>query len=186
MGPLRAAATRLLILASAAGAMAGCGGSTSTSTQARASTTARAATSAAAWSAHTRQLCTEKRAAIARLGSVHITNGGIAHLGLPKVKALLAGYLDRLLAVLRTFQLRQQQLDPPPPLRAAALTARQIDAESQQATRDLKQQVAAARSPAALSAAFNGWIANLRTLATRGDALAIRLKLSACRSTSSP
>jgi len=176
MGPVRA---RLLVaLACVSLVLPACGGGSTSTTRGRASTTAD---SRVAWSAQTQQLCTEKRAAIARLGSVHITYAGIARVGLPRVKLLLERYLNRLLGVLRTFQLRQARVEPPPSLRTATSTARRIDAASQRATMQLKQRVAAASTPSALSSAFNDWSATLRGLSARGERLAAQLNLPACR-----
>jgi hypothetical protein len=149
----------------------------------KSSTRASADTARTAWTAQTEQLCEQKRAALAALGSVHITYGGIARVGLPAVKRMLGRYVGRLLVVLHTFELRQARLVAPSTLRSAAAEARQIDRQSQRATTRLKETVAQAKTPAALSAAFGSWTTTLRGLAARGDQLASRLNLPACRST---
>jgi hypothetical protein len=160
--------------------IAGCGGSAATPrTPAKPAATPSAAV---AWAASTQQLCREKVAAVTALGSVHITYGGIARVGLPAVRRTLDAYLARLLAVLREFARRQQQLQTPLAAASAMRVAREVDGESQAATSRLRTQVAAAQSPAQLSAAVQGWLATLKPLAARGDAVARQLNLPGCRS----
>jgi hypothetical protein len=134
------------------------------------------------WASSTQQLCQQKRAAIANLGSVHITYAGIARVGLPAVKRSLEGCLDRLLAVLREFSRRQQQLATPPAFVSTIRIAAEVDAESEAATTQLRAAVARARSATELSAAFRAWLTTLSQLSPRGDAAAARLNLPACRS----
>ena len=151
----------------------GCGGTSSTSV-----------TDGNAWATKTQQLCREKRAAIVRLGYIHITYAGIARVGLPSVKRSLESYLGRLLAVLRDFSQRQQQFATPPSLVPTMKQATEVDAESQQATSRLRQEVANTKTAAGLSAAFQRWTASLQRLAARGDALARQLNLPDCKSNS--
>jgi hypothetical protein len=140
----------------------------------------------AAWASGTQQLCREKRAAIASLGYVHITYGGIARVGLPAVKRSLDGYLARLLDVLRTFSRRQRQLVTPPSLRPTMAMADEVDRQSQSATTQLRHEVASADTAGRLSDAFRAWIVTSRRLAATGDELARQLNLPGCRSGSPP
>lgn len=137
-----------------------------------------------AWSAKTQALCREKRTAIAGLGYVHITYGGIARAGLPAVKRSLVSYLDRLLAVLREFARRQHQLVTPPALVSTMSAATQISNQSQAATLRLRGELAKVASTSQLSAAFRTWLAALQRLSARGNAVAERLHLPDCRSAS--
>jgi hypothetical protein len=136
----------------------------------------------AGWEAKTQELCREKQAAIAGLGSVHITYGGIARLGIPAVKRLLTRYLDRLLAVLHQFAARQGQLSTPPSRVAITNRVRSLDGEVQAATVHLRMELAGVTSATGLSAAFRTWLAALQRLGARGEALAQQLKLPACES----
>jgi hypothetical protein len=184
-----ASVRRCLLCAALPLALLGCGGGTaSTSTTASTNptttttTTPASASPTAAWARQTQQLCREKRAAIASLGDVHITYGGIAREGLPAVKRLLERYLSRLLAVLHDFSRRQRELATPPPLTATMAFANRVDVQSQSATVRLRREVARATTPAQFSAAFSGWVATEQRLAARGDAVAQRLGLASCRS----
>jgi hypothetical protein len=138
----------------------------------------------AAWRAKTETLCREKVASITGLGYVHITYAGIARVGLPAVKRAFERYLDRLLAVLREFSRRQQQLVTPAPAAAAMRTAAVIDRQSQAATIRLRSAVSQARSATDFTAAVKVWLTTLRGLGSRGDALARRLRLPGCVSAS--
>lgn len=160
------------------GLSAGCGGN---GTPNRSSDTSPV-TGLAAWDAKTQELCREKQAAIANLGSVHITYGGIARLGLPAVKQLLARYLDRLLALLRRFAARQQQLTTPPSRVSIMTRVRALDREVQAATVQLRAQLSNVTNAEGLSAAFRTWLVALKRLGARGEALAHQLKLPACQS----
>jgi hypothetical protein len=102
--------------------------------------------------------------------------------GLPAVKGILDRYLARLLALLRNFSARQQQLTAPAEVRAAMAQAAAIDRRSQEATSRLRADIARAGTPAAFAAAFRVWIATTARLAARADVLARQLDLSACRS----
>jgi hypothetical protein len=135
-----------------------------------------------AWAAEAQKLCIAKRAAIARIGYVHITYAGIARVGLPAVKRSLDRYLTSLLAVLSEFDQRQQRIVAPQSLRGVMRQAAAIDAQSQDATRRVRTVVASSKTAAELSAGFNDWLATLQRLAARGDAVAQQLGLSACRS----
>lgn len=156
--------------------VSGCGGSGSAT---RATSTSSASST---WAAQTQALCTEKREAIAQLGSVHITYARIARLGLPAVKRLLDAYLGRLLGVPQTFSARQRRLTTPAAFVAAMGTANAIDAESRAATARLKEEVAGVANGVQLAGAFRSWLTSLQQLAARGDAVARRLDLPACRS----
>lgn len=160
------------------GLAGGCGGSGSNGT----STIGNQPNRVSVWDAQTQALCREKQAAIANLGSVHITYGGIARLGLPAVKQLLARYLRRLLAVLRHFSARQQQLATPPSRLAIMAKVRGLDAELQAATVHLRTELASVTSATGLSAAFRTWLSALQRLGARGEVLARQLKLPACES----
>jgi hypothetical protein len=174
--------------------VAGCGGSTShagttstnragsASTAPATTTSSAAASDRAVWASRAQQLCREKGAAIARLGNIHITYGGIRRVGLPAVKRILDRYLVRLLAVLHGFSTRQQQLTAPAVVSAAVARAAAIDRRSQEATTRLRVDIARAGTPAAFAAAFRVWIATTARLAAQGDALARQLDLPACRS----
>ena len=167
--------------------VAGCGGSASSasgsaSSTLTTSTTSSAVSDRAVWASRTQQLCLEKRAAIIRLGNIHITYGGIRRVGLPAVKRILDRYLARLLAVLHDFSARQQQLAAPAEVRAAIAQAAAVDRQSQQATTRLRADIARAGTPAAFAAAFRAWIATTTRLAERGDAIARQLDLPNCRS----
>ncbi len=164
-----------LTLAGLAFGSLGCGGSAS-------STSSAAASAPTSWATQTEQLCREKLAAIAGLGYVHITDAGIARLGLPAVKRKLDHYLARLLAVLSDFARRQGRLSPPPSVRAPMAVATKVDLQSQAATLRLRRDVARAGSASALAAAFRVWIASSERLAARGDELARQLDLPDCRS----
>lgn len=154
--------------------LAGCG---SSSTGTASTRTATAAASTTAWTSSVRQLCIQKRTAIASLGGVHITYGGIARVGLPAVKRSLNEYLGRLQAVLREFQARRRALSTPPSLVSTVRVVDQIDAQSQAATSRLQAAVARAGSAAELSSAFRAWLASLQGLVVRSDALARQLNL---------
>jgi hypothetical protein len=160
----------------------GCGASVSSTSRAAKSTPA---SSRATWAAETEQLCSEKRAAIARLGDVHITYAGIARVGLPAVKRSLDGYLGRLQGVLREFSQRQRELPAPSSVASTMRSVNSVDAQSQAVTSRLSAEVARASSAQQLSAAFGEWLAALGRLASRGDALARQLKLTGCMSGSS-
>lgn len=175
----RRGASQSLVACLAGIALVGCGSNGSTTTS---SVTTTAAGARAAWAASTQALCRQKRAAIAALGGVHITYAGIARVGLPAVKRSLERYLTRLLAVLRGFSTRQRQLPTPSSVVPELNLARSIDAQSQAATRQLRQRMAAVASPGALATAFGEWLAATRQLAQRGDAVAQRLNLAVCRS----
>jgi len=99
------------------------------------------------FASQTQQLCREKRTAITGLGYVNITFGGIARVGLPKVKRSLDAYLDRLLGVLREFHQRQQQIPTPPALVSTMQTADQLYSESRAVTVRLRNAVARPRTP---------------------------------------
>jgi hypothetical protein len=161
--------------------LTGCGGSNAT-THTGAGPSNASANAVATWASRTQQLCREKRAAIARLGYVHITYAGIARVGLPTVKRSLEGYLGRLMALLRDFSRRQRQVATPPSVASTMRMATEADAQSQAATSRLRRAVMNAKTAVELSAAFRGWIATLRGLAARGDALAQQLNLPDCRS----
>ncbi len=156
------------------GGVPGCGGSTHP--------THASASNRAAWAAQTQRLCLQKRAAIARLGSVHITYAAIRQVGLPAVKRTLEGYLTRLLAVLRTFSQRQQRLAPPAPLVSTMAAANAVDHASRDATTGLQQEIAHSSTATELSASFNTWLGKLQGLAQRGDELARQLNLPQCQS----
>jgi hypothetical protein len=153
-----------------------------TGTAGATTTTSASSAGIAAWAAQTQKLCIAKRAAIARLGDVHITYAGIARVGLPAVKRSLDRYLGKLLAVLSGFERRQQLIATPPSLRPVMSQAAAIDAQSQNATRRVRADVASSNTAAELSAGFNSWLATLQRLSARGDAVARQLGLSACRS----
>jgi hypothetical protein len=136
----------------------------------------------AAWRAKTQQVCREKRAAIAQLGNVHITFAGIAQVGLPTVKQELERYLTRLLAIVRRFAARQQQLKTPAPLASAMAQAGADNVRAEQATERLQGAIAAAPSATALSSAFRAWLGTLQRLSAHGDVLARQLNLPGCRS----
>src|SRR5689334_17912426 len=108
----------------------GCG-SSKTSTH---SASVSEASTLAAWRASTQQLCTEKRSAIAGLGNVDITYGGIARLGLPAVKRLLDGYLGRVIGVVDTFDRRGRALATPPSVKPTIALAFELDRETTAAT----------------------------------------------------
>jgi hypothetical protein len=128
----------------------------------------------------------QKRAAVAQLGSIHITHGGIARVGLPAVKQSLERYLGRLEAVLREFAARRRALTTPPSLVATVHEVDQIDDQSQAATSQLKAAVARVGSAAELSVAFRTWLATLQRLAVRSNALAQQLNVvRECGSTGS-
>lgn len=182
VSPMRRA---VIICVALALALAGCGGSkstTSTSTTTSATATSSSANARAAWAEQTEQLCREKRAAIANLGSIHITYGGIARDGLPAVTRLLDRYLARLLTVLREFTQRQRQLATPPSVAATMAQADEVNRRAEAATVRLRRDIARAATAAQFSAAFNVWITTEQRLATRGDLLAQQLDLSGCRS----
>jgi hypothetical protein len=184
--------------------LAGCGGSSSpsTPTAANPSTTSASASatasktrttpsarkrkhtapSVATWAFQTQQLCREKRAAIAGLGGVHITNGGIQRLGLPGVKRLLNRYLNRLVAVLNDFSRRQQRIATPASVASAMATANQVNRQSVAATTQLQIDLAQAGTVSELSQAFQTWLSTTAQLAVRGDAVARQLNLPACQS----
>jgi hypothetical protein len=146
----------------------------------------RSAGALAAWASGTQHLCREKKAAIASLGYVDITYGGIARVGLPAVKHILDGYLARLLGVLRSFTTRQQQLVTPPSLRVTMAAANQIDQQAQSATTRLRDGVARAKTAGEFSDAFHAWVATLQRLVARDDKLAQQMNLPACLSGSLP
>jgi hypothetical protein len=158
----------------------GCGGSTAT--KSAAPTSAAPTSASAAWASRTEQLCREKRAAITRLGYVHITYAGIARVGLPTVKQKLDLYLARLLGVLHDFAGRQRQLAPPPLLRSTMAVASDLDGQAQAGVSRLRRDAASAKSAIELSTAFRVWITNSQGLAARGDVLARELNLPDCRS----
>ncbi len=157
--------------------VAGCGSSSSSTSSTRTASQAAQPSQTAAWASSVKQLCVQKRAAIARLGSVHITYAGIAKVGLPAVEQSLAAYLGRLQAVLREFQQRRRALTTPPSLVSTVRVVDQIDAQSQTATTRLTTAVAHVGSAAELSSAFRAWLAALQGLAARSNALAQQLKL---------
>jgi len=175
----RAEARLVILCVACAGPLLGCGGSR-TSPHTASSPTHAAASARAVWAAETQELCRDKRAAVAKLGYVQITNAGIARVGLPTVKRALDGYLTRLLGVLQDFYLRQQQVSTPPSVAAAMAAATEVDRRSQSATSLLRREVAGAKSAAELSAAFRTWIGTLQRLAARGDSLAQQVTLPSC------
>jgi hypothetical protein len=136
----------------------------------------------ATWASQTQQLCRRKRAAIAGLGVVHITNGGIKRVGLPGVKRLLDRYLGRLLVVLREFTRRQQRIATPPSVASAMAIATDVNRESEAATSRLRSDIARAATVTEFSQAFQTWLATTQQLALRGDSLARQLNLPACQS----
>ena len=150
------------------GVAAGCGGS-----------------GASAWDAKTQELCREKQAAITNLGSVHITYGGIARLGLPAVERLLEGYLSRLLGVLRGFAQRQRELGTPPSVASTMNRVSALDDQVQAATVSVRTAVVHATTTAGLITVFRSWLVTLQHLGVRGEALARQLNLTACESGSS-
>jgi hypothetical protein len=158
----------------------GCGGSSSTSSSGTTASTT-AALKPEVWASKTQALCRAKRTALARLGGVHITNAGIAQEGLPAVKRKLVGYLTKLIALLKDFSGRQQELTPPASAALAMQQAAADDQKAQSATVLLRNRVAAARTASALSAAFRVWGATLQKLAVRGEAIAERLNLPDCK-----
>jgi hypothetical protein len=125
-------------------------------------------------------------AAIASLGYVDITYGGIARVGLPAVKRIFDRYLVRLLDVLRSFSHRQHQLVTPPSLRLPMARADQIDRQSQSATTVLREDVASARTAGEFFHAFRGWTATLQRLVPADEKLAQQMNLPACRTGSAP
>jgi hypothetical protein len=162
--------------------VAGCGGSGKPDAV---SSSSAAPSSLAVWDRATQNLCREKEAAIAHLGGVHITYGGIARFGLPAVKRLLDGYLGRLLAILRRFEERQRALGAPPSVASITTRIRAIDIQLQAATVRLRTEVAHVTSAAGLSAVFRAWGSTLQRLDVRAEALAQQLKLPACESKAS-
>jgi hypothetical protein len=116
------------------------------------------------------------------LGSVHITYGGIARLGLPAVRRLLERYLDRLLGVLRHFAARQRALTTPPSRIQIMTKVRALDDQLQAATVHLREAVTQVRSAAGLSSVFRAWLVSLQHVGARGEALARELKLPTCES----
>jgi hypothetical protein len=157
--------------------LAGCGGSSSSSPSTTAASKPSPAAQTAAWTSSVKQLCVQKRAAIARLGNVHITYAGIARVGLPAVKRDLEAYLGRLQAVLREFAARRRALTTPPSLVSTVQGVDQIDDQSTAATRRLQAAVARVGSASELSAAFRTWLATLQGLVVRGNSLAQQLNL---------
>lgn len=174
------------VIAGIALMLAGCGGGKSGSTGTRAASGARTAavTSPTVWAQRTQALCQQKRAAVAALGYVHITYGGIARVGLPAVKRSLDAYLGRLLSVLREFSARQRLIPAPASVAGLMNEARALDESSQAVTADLRRALGGVRSASALSAAFRAWGARTAELAARGDALARHLHLRGCLATS--
>ena len=136
----------------------------------------------AGWRAKTQQLCRQKRAAVAQLGYVNITFAGIARIGLPAVKRKLESYLTRLLAILHRFAARQRQLRTPSPLALAMARASADNIRAEQATEQLRAQLAAAPSAIKLSSAFGDWTTTLQRLSAHGDVVARQLNLPGCRS----
>jgi hypothetical protein len=175
---------RSLLFVALALSLSGCGGSGSDTTTATTPTTtaSSSADARAVWAQQTQQLCNEKRAAIANLGNINITYGGIAREGLPAVKRLLDRYLVRLLAVLHDFTVRQAQLTTPASVSTTVALAKEVDRQSQAATRRLRVEIARAATAAQFSAAFRSWIATEQRLAVRGDALAQQVNLPNCHS----
>jgi hypothetical protein len=160
----------------------GCGSSSSESsnTTAATSTVTPPANAALRWRTRTQEVCRAGRAAVARLGYVHITEAGIAQLGLPAVKQKLDSYLGRLLAILRSESRQQQRLAPPPELGSAATAERRIERDEQQATGSLRAAVASAKTAGQLSAAFRVWLHRDAQLVAEANALARRLHLPGC------
>lgn len=134
------------------------------------------------WRAATEALCRQKQTAIASLGAIHITYGGIARLGLPAVKRLLERYLTRLLAILQKFASRQRALPTPPALVSTIRAVRALDDQLQAATVRLRAALAGVSTAAGLSAVFRTWLVTLQHLSVRGEALARRLDVPACES----
>jgi hypothetical protein len=155
-----------------------CGGSGSA--HHTASGTSSASAQHAAWAAKTQQLCREKQTAIAQLGYVHITYGGITRLGLPAVKRLLDRYLARLLAVQREFYTRQGQVPTPAAVAAPVAIARRASRASQTATEIAIRRVAAAKTAKQLAGAFRLWLVTLAHLGAQQQSLAPQLDLPAC------
>ena len=169
------------------GLAAGCGGSGGSGAGMDSndtSTVGHRVTGRDAWDAKTQQLCTQKKAAIASLGDVHITYGGIARLGLPAVKRLLERYLDRLLAVLRQFAGRQRQLTTPPSLVAVMTKIMAVDVQIQASIVRLRAAVVQVTTAGGLSAVFRAWLSTLQQLSGQAEALAVHLNLPACQSQS--
>jgi hypothetical protein len=179
---LVACAVAVLLL----GLASGCGGGAGNGQPTGASTGTHGRAAIADWNSKTQELCRQKRAAIANLGSVHITYGGIARLGLPAVKRLLERYLDRLLSVLRRFATRQRALTTPPSRVSIMTEVRALDGQLQAATVHLRSAVAHVMSAAGLSSAFRAWLVTLQHLSARGEALARQLNLPACETGSTP
>lgn len=140
------------------------------STGAPATTTTASTPSAAvaAWAAQTKRLCIAKRAAIAKLGHIHITYAGIARVGLGAVKRAPDSYLGKLPAVPNDSYRRRQRIATPPSLRPTMSQAVAIDLQSQNATRRVRTAVASSKTAAELSAGFNAWLATLQRLSLRG------------------
>lgn len=167
------------------GLAAGCGGSAGSGAGKHSndtSTVGQRLSGLAAWDAKTQQLCREKRAALASLGNVDITYGGIARIGLPAVKRLLERYLNRLLGVLREFAGRQRALSTPPSLVGVMTKIRAVDVQIQAATVHLHGAVARVTSAAGLSSVFRAWLASLQHLSGHAETQALALKLPACES----
>jgi hypothetical protein len=171
-------ATKRLVTAACALALTsaplGCGGSSSTT-----SVTAPV-NSAELWRNRTQQICADGQSAIKALGYVHITDGGIAQLGLPAVKHKLAEYVDRLLAILQTVAQQQRELHPPAQLSAAATAEREIEGQEGDSTLTLRRELASAQSAFELSAAFNRWLDRDEQLIDRGNTLARQYGLPEC------
>jgi hypothetical protein len=157
--------------------LAGCGGSSSSGPTSRTTSASTQQSQTAAWRSSVTQLCLRKRAAIGQLGSIHITYGGIARVGLPAVKRSLERYLERLQAVLREFAARRRALTTPPSLTSTVRQVDLLDAQSRATTSRLQTAVAGAGSAAELSAAFRTWLATLQRLSERGNTLARQLDL---------
>ncbi len=150
------------------------------STPTAARTGATASSGVSTWQTATNQLCAGKRAAVARLGGIHITYAGIAQEGLPKIRKLLDAYLARMLAVDRHFKARQDRISVPVSIRADAAEADRIEASEEASIKQLRFQLGAVGSAAELSAAFNTWLTAGQRLAVTGNALAHKFNLSAC------
>lgn len=135
------------------------------------------------WKTATQAICRQKRTAIANLGSVHITYGGIARLGLPAVRRLLDGYLGRLLAILRHYAQRQHALGTPASVASIMARVRALDGELQAATVHLRAVLTHVTTAAGLSAVFRNWLVSIQKLGARGEALARQLNLPACETT---
>lgn len=135
------------------------------------------------WRSEVAQLCTDKREAVANLGFIRITERGIEQAGLPAAKQKLDVYLGRLLAVSRRYRQQRERLTPPAELRTAARQADAIGQSSETAIVDLRKRLSNVTTTAQFTAAFNEWLSENTKLTERGNAIADRLDISACKTT---